>query len=170
MSAGPRVPYAGVATRAVALAIDAVLSQGIFIVGAALLGLAGSLVGELRPAWLVPILAGAGWVVTGVAYFAGFWSATGQTPGMRLMHLRVVGRDGAPPHVARALLRLVGLVLAIVPVFAGFIPVLIDDRRRGLPDFLAGTFVLYADRELVATELERRDVSLAASDMSGQPG
>ena len=42
---GPRVPYAGIATRAVALGIDAVLSQGIFIVGAALLGLAGSLVG-----------------------------------------------------------------------------------------------------------------------------
>jgi hypothetical protein len=35
-------------------------------------------------------------------------------------------------------LRLVGLGLAIVPLFAGFVPVLIDARRRGLHDFLAG--------------------------------
>ncbi len=164
----PRVPYAGIATRAVALAIDAVLSQGIFLVGAALLGLAGSLVGELRPAWLVAFLAATGWVLTGTVYFAGFWAVTGQTPGMRLMHLRVVARDGAPPHLARAVVRVVGLVLAIVPVFAGFIPVLVDDRRRGLPDFLAGTVVVYAGAKLAPGELEP-DVSLATRDMSGQP-
>jgi uncharacterized RDD family membrane protein YckC len=164
----PRVPYAGIATRAVALGIDAVLSQGIFIVGAALLGLAGSLVGDLRPEWLVAFLAAAGWVLTGTVYFAGFWAVTGQTPGMRLMHVRVVARDGAPPHAARALVRVVGLVLAIIPVFAGFIPVLIDNRRRGLPDFLAGTVVVYAEAALAPGELEP-DVSLAASDMSGQP-
>ncbi len=165
---GPRVPYAGIATRAVALGIDCVLSQGIFIVGAALLGLAGSLVGELRPAWLVAFLAAAGWVLTGTTYFAGFWAVTGQTPGMRLMHIRVVARDGTPPHVARAVLRVVGLVLAIVPVFAGFIPVLVDDRRRGLPDFLAGTVVVYAGAELALGDLEP-GVSLVTRDMSGQP-
>jgi uncharacterized RDD family membrane protein YckC len=41
--------------------------------------------------------------------------------------------------------RLVGLVLAIIPLFAGFIPVLFTERRRGLPDFLGGTVVLYDD-------------------------
>jgi uncharacterized RDD family membrane protein YckC len=41
--------------------------------------------------------------------------------------------------------RAVGLVVAIVPLFAGFLPVLFTERRRGLPDFLAGTVVLYAD-------------------------
>jgi len=165
---GTRIPYAGIATRAVALGIDAVLSQGIFIVGAALLGLAGSLVGELRPAWLVAFLAAAGWVLTGTTYFAGFWAVTGQTPGMRLMRIRVVARDGAPPHAARALIRVVGLVLAIIPVFAGFIPVLIDNRRRGLPDFLAGTVVVYAGAELALDELAP-DESLVTRDMSGQP-
>jgi uncharacterized RDD family membrane protein YckC len=43
------------------------------------------------------------------------------------------------------LVRLVGLVLAIGPMFAGFVPVLFTERRRGLPDFLAGTVVLYDD-------------------------
>ena len=47
--------------------------------------------------------------------------------------------------MARSVVRLVELVLAIVPLFAGFIPVLFTERRRGLPDFLAGTVVLYED-------------------------
>jgi uncharacterized RDD family membrane protein YckC len=165
----PRVPYAGLATRAVAFGIDIVLSHGIFLVGTALLGLAESLVGELRPQWLVTILVGLGWVLTVSVYFVGFWTVTGQTAGMRLMHLRVVARDGAAPHALRAVVRLIGLGLSIVPLFAGFIPILVDDRRRGLADFLAGTFVVYADRELAAGELEP-EVSLAMSDMSGQPG
>jgi uncharacterized RDD family membrane protein YckC len=71
--------------------------------------------------------------------------AAGQTPGMRLLHVRVQGPAGNPPSVGRSLVRLVGLVLAIVPMFAGFIPVLFSKRRRGLPDFLAGTVVVYDD-------------------------
>jgi hypothetical protein len=34
-------------------------------------------------------------------------------------------------------------VLAIVPLFAGFVPVLFTEQRRGLPDVMAGTVVLY---------------------------
>jgi uncharacterized RDD family membrane protein YckC len=41
--------------------------------------------------------------------------------------------------------RLLGLALAIVPLFAGFVPVLADGRRRGLHDYLAGTTVAYVD-------------------------
>ena len=52
---------------------------------------------------------------------------------------------GRPPSIGRSLVRMVGLVLAIVPLFAGFIPVLFTARRRGLPDFLAGTVVVYDD-------------------------
>jgi hypothetical protein len=36
-----------------------------------------------------------------------------------------------------------GLALAIIPCFAGFIPVFFDGRRRGLADWLAGTDVEY---------------------------
>ncbi len=37
---------------------------------------------------------------------------------------------------------MIGLVLSIVPLFAGFLPVLFDRRRRGLADMLAGTVVV----------------------------
>ena len=163
----PGVPYAGIATRGVALGVDALLSQGIFITVTALLGLIGSLVGDIRPGWIVPVLVAGGWLVTVVCYFVGFWSVTGQTPGMRLMHVRVVARDGAPPRPTRGLVRLAGLALSIIPLFAGFLPVLVDDRRRGLADFLAGTVVVYADREVALADL-RPAMSLAERDMTGQ--
>ena len=78
-------------------------------------------------------------------YFVLFWSAAGQTPGMRLLRIRVRGPGGDSLSIGRSLVRLVGLGLAIVPMFAGFVPVLFTERRRGLPDFLAGTVVLYDD-------------------------
>jgi uncharacterized RDD family membrane protein YckC len=141
-----RVPFAGVATRAVALALDVALVHVFVLVGVGLLGLVASLVGDLRPDWLVAALVGAAWALSVTVYFILFWSVTGQTPGMRAMRLRVVAEDGEAPSLGRALVRLVGLLLAIVPLFAGFLPVLFDARRRGLPDYLAGTVVLYADR------------------------
>ena len=66
----------------------------------------------------------------------------GLTPGMRVMSLRLATGDGDPPGFARSLLRLLGLLLAIIPMFLGFLPALVDDRRRALQDFMAGTAVV----------------------------
>ena len=135
--------YAGIGSRAVALAIDAFVAVLIFTSGSAIVGLIGSLVGGIRPHWLVGTLLGIGLLVVAFVYFALFWSSAGQTPGMRLMRLRVQSADGAGLSVLRAIVRVIGLGLAIIPFFAGFIPVLFDHRRRGLPDYLAGTVVVY---------------------------
>jgi hypothetical protein len=40
------------------------------------------------------------------------------------------------------MVRVVGVVLAALPLFAGFVPVLFTDRRRGLADWLADTVVV----------------------------
>jgi uncharacterized RDD family membrane protein YckC len=135
--------YGGVVTRGIALALDALLAQLLFLVGAASIGLVLGLAGDLRPGWLSGSLAGGGWLLAVIVYFTAFWSGTGQTPGMRLMRLRVLTASGAPPSWPRALLRLVGLLLAIIPLLAGFLPALFDSRRRALPDYVAGTTVVY---------------------------
>jgi uncharacterized RDD family membrane protein YckC len=138
------IHYAGVVTRGIALAIDAALANAIVLLTAGLLALVSSMVGDLRPQWLVAVLAAIGWMLVLIAYFALFWTTTGQTPGMRLMQLRVVTADGGRLHLARALVRVVALGLAIVPLFAGFLPVLVDPRRRGVHDMLARTVVVHA--------------------------
>jgi uncharacterized RDD family membrane protein YckC len=135
--------YAGIATRAIALVVDALVVTLVFLLGGALVSLVASLFGKLRPEWLVGVLVGSGWLIVVTVYFVVFWSTTGQTPGMRVMRLRVVRGGGRRLGVVRSVIRLIGLALAIIPLFAGFLPVLVDRRRRALQDFMAGTVVLY---------------------------
>jgi uncharacterized RDD family membrane protein YckC len=85
-----------------------------------------------------------GWSVLVATYFISFWSLAGQTPGMRLLRIRVLAPGGAPLSFGRATLRVVGLALAIIPCFAGFIPALFDSRCRALPDLIATTTVVEA--------------------------
>jgi uncharacterized RDD family membrane protein YckC len=146
--------YGGIVTRAIALATDAALTIVLLMSITGVVALVASLVGGLRPEWLVGALLGSGWMLLTGTYFVLFWSSAGQTPGMRLLRVRVRGPDGTP-SLGRSLVRFIGLVLAIVPLFAGFVPVLFTERRRGLPDFLAGTVVVYVGsrtEELATTE------------------
>jgi uncharacterized RDD family membrane protein YckC len=136
-------PFAGVVTRTAALATDALLTIALFMLIVGAVALVSSLVGGLRPHWLVGVLLTVGWAVVAGGYFLFFWSSAGQTPGMRLLRLRVRTGAGAFPSTGRSLVRLVGLALSIAVLFLGFLPVLFDGRRRGLADFLAGTVVVY---------------------------
>jgi uncharacterized RDD family membrane protein YckC len=142
-----RVPYGGLATRAFALAIDVGIAQLTLATGLGIAGAIASLVGELRPAWLVGLIAGLAWFVVVGGYFVVFWTVTGHTPGMHLLHVRVQGRDGEPPHLFRSMVRFVAMLLCIVPIFLGFLPVALTERRRGLHDMLAGTVVVYDDAD-----------------------
>ena len=137
--------YAGIVSRAVAFVIDALLINAGMLL---LAGCASLVLSVLLPdvdLGLGAVLAGAGvWGLAGAAYFMAFWTLTGQTAGMRVMRLAVVDATGARPHVGRAAVRLVGMWLAAVPLFAGYALILFDGRRQGLHDKLARTFVTYA--------------------------
>jgi uncharacterized RDD family membrane protein YckC len=138
--------FAGIVTRAAALAVDVFLIVAILTVFTGFGALISSLVGTLKPTWLVDTLVGAGGAIVASGYLILFWSTAGQTPGMHLLHVRVRGPDGGSPSIVRAVARTFGTWLAIIPLFAGYLPVLFDGRRRGLPDYLAGTEVVYDDR------------------------
>jgi uncharacterized RDD family membrane protein YckC len=59
-----------------------------------------------------------------------------------VLRIRVCDPRGATVSPARALLRFGALLLAALPLFAGFLPVLFDERRRGLHDLIARTVVV----------------------------
>jgi uncharacterized RDD family membrane protein YckC len=139
--AGEPSRYGGLGVRGIAFAVDLTISTAAFLAVAAVGALVAWLGGGLRPSLVAEVLASVGWFVVTAAYLGLFWTVTGQTPGMRLMHLRIVDHHGTPPGLWRSLVRLVGLVLAILPLFAGFLPVFFDHRRRALQDFAAGTLV-----------------------------
>jgi uncharacterized RDD family membrane protein YckC len=150
--AAPVVPaarpsrYVGLVTRAIAFGLDAALINAVAILTAALVALTFSVLSipeELRK--LAVAAGGVVYLLWAIGYFVAFWSTTGQTPGNRAVGIRVQTSSGARLRPRRALLRFVGLTLAALPLFAGFLIILVDDRRRGLQDWLARTVVVEAD-------------------------
>jgi len=140
-------PYAGLASRGLALTVDLLLIVTVFTVLSGLVALISSVVGTLRPAWLVGTLLGIGWGVVAAVYLAFFWSAAGRTPGMHLLRVRVRHGSDRSLSVGRALVRVLATWISIVPFFAGYLPVLFDRQRRGLPDLVADTEVVYSEGE-----------------------
>lgn len=141
----PAGDYAGFVTRAVAFAIDAAVINLAAATVAVIVGLGVSVLDVPDVVTTVAVaVGGVAYVLWTVGYFATFWSTTGQTPGSRAMGIRVVcAQADEPVSLRRALARLAGMVLAAVPFFAGFLVILVDDRRRGLQDRIARTLVLY---------------------------
>jgi uncharacterized RDD family membrane protein YckC len=139
--------YTGLVTRAIGFGIDAVIIDLAAVVVAAIVALALSLFNV--PSRIDTALAALGavlFIVWGAAYFVTFWSTTGQTPGARIMRFRVLAPGAKRGHIGpkRALLRLLAMILAAIPLLAGYFMVLFDDRRRGLHDRLARTVVVDA--------------------------
>jgi uncharacterized RDD family membrane protein YckC len=138
--------YVGIVTRAIAFAVDAAVIQ---LVAIAVGGTFALILSVLSlPDKFDGVLVVVGSVAYGlwlVGYFVVFWSATGQTPGDRLLQIRVCRAvDGMAPSAGAALLRFGGLIVAALPLFAGFLPILFDDRRRGVQDMIARTVVVAA--------------------------
>src|SRR5262249_37203538 len=137
-----QVTYAGIVTRAVAITIDAALINLVAIItGAAVNLIAGLFGNDINFDVGGALAAGVVWFIWIGAYFTFFWDVTGQTPGNRVLGIRVVSADGGDINALQALIRFGGLVLCVLSFGIGFLPVLVDKRRRGLHDMLAGTAV-----------------------------
>ena len=142
----PPLTYVGIVTRAIAFAVDAAVIQFVAI---AVAGTFALILSVLSPPdkfdGVLLVVGSAAYGLWLVGYFVVFWSATGQTPGNRLFQIRVCRAvDRTAPSAGAALLRFGGLILAALPLFAGFLPILLDDRRRGAHDMIAGTVVVPA--------------------------
>jgi uncharacterized RDD family membrane protein YckC len=134
--------YVGLVTRAIAIVLDALLIDvvALAVTGAVLLIFSVFSITNRHHAVGVAI-GGAAFVVWVIGYFVAFWSTTGQTPGNRVMHIRVVRTDGSRLRPRHALVRLAAMVISL-PLFWGYLPILTNARRRGVPDSLAGTVVI----------------------------
>lgn len=141
--------YEGLVTRGIAFAIDAAVIDLVAIVVAGGVALALSVLSVPKDSLDTVLIAAGGalFLAWSVGYFVTFWSTTGQTPGSRLMRIMVCSADdGGVLRPRRAAFRFACLVLAAIPLLAGFLPILFDDRRRGLHDMLAGTVVVEAPK------------------------
>ena len=141
--------YAGIITRAVAFAMDVAIVQVILFLISAVVALIIGAFSNFNLDGDVETIVGAvsAWILAFTIYCTAFWSLTGQTPGMRALGIELSTVDGERLRVRRSLVRLVGMGLAAIPLFAGYLPILLRDDRRGLHDLLAGTEVRYAEKK-----------------------
>ena len=104
----PAGDYAGLVTRTIAFAIDAAIINLAAATVAVVVGLGMSVLNVPDVVVTVAVVVGGvAYVLWSVAYFATFWSTTGQTPGSRTMGIRVVCAQGNEPvSLRRALTRL----------------------------------------------------------------
>ena len=79
-----------------------------------------------------------------LVYLLFFWVVAGQTPGKRVMGLRVVRMNGTRITLLVGLRRLLGYLACFLSLGIGFFWVLIDEQRRGWHDKIAGTCVVYS--------------------------
>lgn len=78
----------------------------------------------------------------GAVYLALFQALAGATPGMRLLRLAVIDVYGDPPSALRALVRTAGTFASTALVGLGFLWIAFDREKRGLHDWLSGTYVI----------------------------
>jgi uncharacterized RDD family membrane protein YckC len=156
-------PYAGLVTRAIALLVDAAVINVIAAITGAAIGLIGSLLGVDNLGIAAALTGGFLWLAWTGLYFIAFWLVTGQTPGDRLLGIRIVPAEEHRLGIVRASLRFVVMMLALIPLGAGFVTVLFDDRRRGPHDMAGGTVVRWA---LKAPALPAEVVAAVPADLA----
>lgn len=81
-------------------------------------------------------------IAVAMIYAFVFQATWGRTPGMRLVRARVIDIYGDPPSVARAGARTAGYLAAVATLGLGFAWIGFDSEKRGLHDWLSGTYVV----------------------------
>ena len=142
--------YAGFVTRMIGFIVDRLILSAIL----ALLALTVNLVLDMFPIneWLglgevsslivIVIAVGLNLSIT-LLYDVCFWMLAGQTPGKSLLGVRIVTVDGGRVRFWPGVRRWLGYFVSAI-LFLGFLWVLVDNRRQGFHDKLAGTVVIYS--------------------------
>lgn len=151
----PVVHVAGLWRRIAAGVIDSLLVAPIVVLAAYLAikvtGIEISSWGALRLELLLEIALRGGLafygsvalaVLLALLYGFVFISTMGSTPGLRWMRIRVINIYGDRPEWWRVLLRGVGGVVGLLLLGLGMLWIGFDREKRGLHDWLAGTYAI----------------------------
>jgi uncharacterized RDD family membrane protein YckC len=152
---GEPVRYAGLVTRVVSWGVDELLINLVAIltgVGVSLVAAIFPITKDLKPLFVV--IGGVAYVLWAAGYFVAFWSGTGQTPGARVMQVRLVTPSGGRVKPVRAFVRWIGMTVAMLPLPWGFVP--IPFERLGFPDWLAHTRVIEVSQLSIAEARRER--------------
>ena len=80
----------------------------------------------------------------GLTYLLVFQIVIGRTLGMRVLRLKIIDVYGDQPSAARCVARCAGYLAGVATLFLGFLWMGFDSEKRGLQDWIAGTYVIRA--------------------------
>jgi uncharacterized RDD family membrane protein YckC len=80
----------------------------------------------------------------GLIYLLVFHIVVGRTLGMRLLKMKIIDVYGDRPSPARCVARCGGYLASVATLFLGFLWMGFDSEKRGLQDWIAGTYVIRA--------------------------
>jgi uncharacterized RDD family membrane protein YckC len=151
---------ASIGSRFLALAIDSLIQlgvSGLLLLLALVAGRIFQFALDTVSPWILAALI-LGWFLVYYGYFAAFevlWN--GQTPGKRVIGLRVISVTGRPISAYEAILRNVVRIADQMPgIYAiGIISVFVTERSQRLGDLAAGTVVVH-ERAVEAVDMEPR--------------
>ena len=83
-------------------------------------------------------------VAIGLTYLLVFHIVRGRTVGMQLLKIKVIDVYGDPPSPRRCIVRCAGYLASAATLFLGFLWIGFDSEKRGLHDWIAGTYVIRA--------------------------
>jgi len=81
-------------------------------------------------------------LIISFAYFVGFWTWRGQTPGKMAVGIKVIRTDHSTVNWRCALRRCLGYITSTLILFVGFIWIAFDARKQGIHDKIADTYVV----------------------------
>lgn len=165
---------AGIGSRFMAALVDTlligVLQAAVFL--SLFLAGGGSLGEGVAEGWLVAAVIFLAFVILWGYYIFFEWRWNGQTPGKRLVGLRVICADGRPVTFTEALIRNLVRLIDFLPGFYGIGVVVMFTQRhwRRLGDLAAGTLVVFDQKPVKLESLggERRHDVIAREDAVGE--
>ena len=80
----------------------------------------------------------------GLTYLLIFQIVVGRTLGMRVLNIKIIDVYGDRPSAARCIARCAGYLAGVATLFLGFLWMGFDSEKRGLQDWIAGTYVIRA--------------------------
>lgn len=81
-------------------------------------------------------------LILSILYYVVAWSKSGQTIAKSVLGIKVVGSDGKPLSVGKALLRYLGYIISALLFSLGFLWIAFDKKRQGLHDKLASSYAI----------------------------
>ena len=146
LSASHRKP--GLLRRLIAIVYDSFLIFALLLLASAIVTLSvGLLAGEQASAQLATNPLFRIWLsLIPLFFYLWFWTHGGETLGMRAWRLRIIRKDGRPPELKDALIRLFAACISVFMLGFGFLWMLIDRDNLTWHDRISRTQLILIEK------------------------